>query len=359
MIELLRSPTNEGEAHGEKTKLILRYLQARNGRTRLMAFALLANMMNYKDLNELEKTHPTIANDLVDLIFSFIRKADNTDKERAYAGISFDVLLRYLYRFLNQHFVKRAMVKYIPDLVQYATNHETTALRILRRISLNPELRQQLVASVELTKFLRDVADVMYRLAVVEHEIVEHIRQSLRADPPAGQQTTRTPIFIFSLRLEATPRADPRVRQAFISYCREDSALREKFVDELRERNIFTEIWIDKEHMGGNIYETIAAAIRASEVVFSLVSQHYCKSDICQMELCFAKRRKKKVFTIVLHRTFKIDTFDWLSFAVGKRSLLPVRRRTTNGEVISNFEIECRFFQTGRSRGKAGATAQA
>ena len=31
-------------------------------------------MMNYKDLGEVEKTHPTIADDLVDLIFSFIRK---------------------------------------------------------------------------------------------------------------------------------------------------------------------------------------------------------------------------------------------------------------------------------------------
>ena len=186
VIELLRSPTNEGEAHGERTKLILHYLQARNGRTRLMAFALLANMM-YKDLSEVERTHPTIADDLVDLIFKFIRKADQ-DKERAYAGIPFDVLLRYLYRFSNQNFVKKAAVKYIPDLVQYATKYDTTAVKILRRISLNPELRQQLVASVELKKFLQETADVIYGSAVVERGMIEHIRQSLELDPSTGER---------------------------------------------------------------------------------------------------------------------------------------------------------------------------
>ena len=113
------------------------------------------------------------------------------------------------------------------------------------------------------------------------------------------------------------PPADPHVRQAFISYCQKESDLREQFVGELKKQNLFTDIWIDKDEWKATFSKRWRRRFERRKS-FSVWSVNIIVNPTLVKWNCFSPRTSKRKFSsFVLHKTFKIYTFDWLSLLVG------------------------------------------
>lgn len=164
------------------TKILIPYTDAKYDRIRLMALSLLSTVMNYEDFQKLEEQKPHIAKDLVKLIFDFLNQAEKQPNYK-YKGISFDMLLHYLLRFLVQDFIKEKTIPYISQIVIYAEHNHLDALKILRKISTNPELTDDLLKNKDLKEFLETNADIKYGANEKMYKVVKDIRQNLAPLP--------------------------------------------------------------------------------------------------------------------------------------------------------------------------------
>ena len=179
VLHFLRS-TSESDGISRNTSIILPYMKAKYDRIRLMTFAILVNVIDYDDFKGLENSNPHMARDLVDLSFSFLKKSS---PDRPYKGISFNLLLRYLFRFLIQDLVKREAIKHLPELVAYARKQEFYALRIIYRISTYSKLKDDLAKSVELKSFLDTDAKILFEPNPAMKKLHEQIQMNLAPEP--------------------------------------------------------------------------------------------------------------------------------------------------------------------------------
>ncbi|CAF4234307.1 unnamed protein product, partial [Rotaria magnacalcarata] len=96
-----------------------------------------------------------------------------------YKGISFELLLRYLLRFLVQDVIKEETIPYIANLVIFAEQRHLNALKILRRISSSTKLTQKLIENLPFDKFLKTTADALFDNDPTMKRITEEIRRNL------------------------------------------------------------------------------------------------------------------------------------------------------------------------------------
>ncbi|CAF2094339.1 unnamed protein product [Rotaria magnacalcarata] len=300
VLRLLRS--NELLNHDlHASQIIIPYIDAKYDRVRLMAVSTLSRTMNFKDFQNLQQKKPNMAQDIVKLIFYFIDRAVIAQNYQ-YKGISFELLLRYLLRFLVQDVIKEETIPYIANLVIFAEQRHLNALKILRRISSSTKLTQKLIENLPFDKFLKTTADALFDNDPTMKRITEEIRRNL-----APERSKELPIS-----------SDDGSRQAFISYCHRDKSQRIAFVKHLDKAGIFTNIWVDEQYMKDNIVNTITTAIRQSKAVFVLLSEAYCSSDMCRREWEFALKKNIKVYPIIVQEGFKTDMYDWVAFNIGQ-----------------------------------------
>ncbi|UJR25085.1 hypothetical protein I4U23_006446 [Adineta vaga] len=254
------------------SEIIFSYIDAKYDRLRFMSVAILSSLMSFNDLEKLKEKNNHIWKDIVTLIFQFIDQAVAHERKQ-YKGISFDLLLCYLYRFLLQDGVKTETVPYISQITQYATGGDLTALK---------------------------VANDLFNRESKMYKYVQDIRENLKPIKPNNN--------LIPYKSEG--------RQAFISYSHDDVEQCNRFRRILEDSGLFTKIWVDSTHMEKNIIDSITHAIRQSEVVFVLLSDAYCQSSTCRREWNFADTYKKTVCALVVQESFKRRSYDWVTFLI-------------------------------------------
>lgn len=177
VLHLLRSNTFF-DKNSRISSIFIPYINADFDRIRLMAVSALSRIMSNEDFSRLDKERPNMAQDIVNLIFTFIDRAAASERSQ-YKGISFELLLRYLLRFLVQDLIKEQTIKYLPKIVEFAEQRHINALKILRKISSSAKMIPHLLKSQELTEFLRNTADALFDNDRKMKNIVEEIRQNL------------------------------------------------------------------------------------------------------------------------------------------------------------------------------------
>ena len=92
-------------------------------------------------------------------------------------------------------------------------------------------------------------------------------------------------------------------KMIFISYSHNDKEIVQQLAIKLREL-IKEPIWIDIYGLrkGDNINKEIADAIASSSLFIPFISENYCRSEPCQMELEFAQIKKRKIIPIMLEK---------------------------------------------------------
>ena len=178
VVNYLRSSGDHGDVESRAMN-VYAYTKAKYDRIRLMAFATLVNVMDYKIFQSIKHSDQNAAQDLVSLIFEFIEKAETAGLKREYKGITFELLLRFLLRFTVQDFIKKEVIHHLPKLIKYAENHEIYALQVIRRISFDRDLRIKLSTNKDLEKYLN--VTVIDRASVNQKfkEIAEQIKENL------------------------------------------------------------------------------------------------------------------------------------------------------------------------------------
>lgn len=177
VLRLLRS-TELSNEDLHASQILIPYIDAKYDRVRLMAVSTLSRTMNYTDFQNLQQKKPNMAQDIVKLIFYFIDRAVIAVNYQ-YKGISFELLLRYLLRFLVQDVIKEETIPYISKLVTFAERRHLNALKILRRISSSTKLTQKIIENPEFDKFLKTTADALFDNDPTMKRIIEEIRQNL------------------------------------------------------------------------------------------------------------------------------------------------------------------------------------
>jgi hypothetical protein len=186
------------EEFQQTVKIIIPYVDVKYDRLRLMAVSILSLTMDAQDFEDLNKRQPNITKDLIKLIFEFINQAEKRPNHK-YKGISFELLLRYLLRFLLQDSVKEETLPYVSKIVDYAQKHHLYALKILRKISINPKLRDNLLKNVQLEQFLKTGANDLYSVNPKMYKIVEDIRRNLVPPKPTKPLGRWYHLFCYSL----------------------------------------------------------------------------------------------------------------------------------------------------------------
>ena len=175
------------ESFKNTNQILIPYINAKYDRPRLMTLSILSILMNYEDFEKLQSTKPRMSKDLVELIFSFLDQAAK-QHDQIYKGISLDTLLRYLYRFLVQDFIKRETLPYLSRIIDYARSLHKYALKILRRLTMDLKFQKELGENQDLKQFLDHDADLRYTKNSTMYPIITEIRQNLKPLPPAPQQ---------------------------------------------------------------------------------------------------------------------------------------------------------------------------
>ena len=99
-----------------------------------------------------------------------------------------------------------------------------------------------------------------------------------------------------------------------ISYAHKDKQICKQVYDELIRAGY--RIWIDFNHMHGNVLDAMAHAIERSHTIIICISEHYQRSNFCRAEAQYAFQRKRKMVPILLQKHYKPN--GWLSFILSQ-----------------------------------------
>lgn len=152
--------------------------------------------------------------------------------------------------------------------------------------------------------------------------------------------TLKKIIIFFVCFFEVSSDADGR--QAFISYCHRDKSQRIVFVKHLEKAGSFTNIWVDEKYMKDNIVDTITTAILQSKVVFVLLSDEYCSSDVCRREWEFALKKHIKVYPIIVQEGFKTHSYDWVDFNISNTLYYKIHSHDELIRLMENLKKDLR-----------------
>jgi hypothetical protein len=95
--------------------------------------------------------------------------------------------------------------------------------------------------------------------------------------------------------------------QLFVSYCHSNKEIVHRVADELTKLNY--KIWIDTRDLtqGNKLLANIQSGIQTAHIVICFISENYCKSKNCMIEINFAYNKDKKILPIMLDDYFKVE----------------------------------------------------
>lgn len=178
------------KAFERTTQILIPYIDAKYDRLRLLTLAILSILMNNQDFEKFKSVKPHMAKDLIELTFNFLDRASK-EQEQKYKGISVDTLLHYLYRFLIQDFIKRETLPYLPNIIAYAKALNEYAVKILRRLTTDSEVLDQLRKDQNFKQFVDKDADVRFPKTSRLYPTIVDIRQNV--SPPAPSPPKSVP----------------------------------------------------------------------------------------------------------------------------------------------------------------------
>jgi hypothetical protein len=104
---------------------------------------------------------------------------------------------------------------------------------------------------------------------------------------------------------EAQRRCETK-NQLFVSYSHSNKEIVHKIADELTK--VKYKIWIDRNLIQGNmLFADIQNGIQTAHIVICFISENYCKSKNCMIEINFAYNKDKKILPIMLDDYFKVE----------------------------------------------------
>ncbi|CAF1547002.1 unnamed protein product, partial [Rotaria sordida] len=99
-----------------------------------------------------------------------------------------------------------------------------------------------------------------------------------------------------------------------ISYSHKEEVLCKQIYDELIKSGY--RVWIDFDHMHGNVMDAMAQAIEQSHTIIICMSEQYQKSNYCRAEANYAYQKQRKIIPIIVEKHYKPD--GWLLFLIGQ-----------------------------------------
>ncbi|CAF2355479.1 unnamed protein product [Rotaria sp. Silwood2] len=108
--------------------------------------------------------------------------------------------------------------------------------------------------------------------------------------------------------------SDERNFEIMISYSHKDEIICKQIYKELG--NIGYRVWIDFDHMHGNMMDAMAQAIEQSNTILICMSEQYRGSSYCRAEATYAFQRRIRIIPILLQQHYKPD--GWLLFLLGQ-----------------------------------------
>ncbi|CAF0989520.1 unnamed protein product [Rotaria sordida] len=191
---------------------------------------------------------------------------------------------------------KTADLHKIPLFIEMCDEYPIT-FDVLWALSFNSDIQQQLRSNTGFMSKLIHLAKQCdnEQMRKMTHGILWNIESS---------HQDRT-IFEFN---------DEKPFDIMISYSHKEKVLCKQIYDELIKSGY--RIWIDFDHMHGNVMDAMAQAIEQSHVIIICMSEQYRRSNYCRAEAHYAFQRQLKIVPILLQRHYKPD--GWLSFLIGQ-----------------------------------------
>ncbi|CAF2831285.1 unnamed protein product [Rotaria sp. Silwood2] len=109
-------------------------------------------------------------------------------------------------------------------------------------------------------------------------------------------------------------KTDERSFDIMISYSHKERFICKQLYEELIRRSY--RVWIDFDHMHGNVMDAMAKAIEGSHTILICMSEHYKRSNYCRAEAQYAFKRQLKIVPVLLQQLYKPD--GWLAFLIGE-----------------------------------------
>ncbi|CAF3665638.1 unnamed protein product [Rotaria sp. Silwood1] len=107
---------------------------------------------------------------------------------------------------------------------------------------------------------------------------------------------------------------DERSFDIMISYSHKERVICRQLYEELIRRGY--RVWIDFDHMHGNVMDAMARAIEGSHTIVICMSEQYTHSNYCRAEAQYAFKRQLKIVPVLLQEFYKPD--GWLAFLIGE-----------------------------------------
>ncbi|XP_055873119.1 uncharacterized protein LOC106050690 isoform X2 [Biomphalaria glabrata] len=150
-------------------------------------------------------------------------------------------------------------------------------------------------------------------------------------------------IFLDSLKEDYKHLYDALVkgndRHIMISYCHADKEIVHKIYHSLQ--SLGYNLWIDKEKMEINVFESMSQAVEDSSIVIMCISQKYKDSAYCKMEAEYTSNLKKDYLIVKVTPNYKPD--GWLGLMLGQKLYFDFCGRspydTVMQELVKQIEV--------------------
>ncbi|XP_055873117.1 uncharacterized protein LOC106050690 isoform X1 [Biomphalaria glabrata] len=128
-------------------------------------------------------------------------------------------------------------------------------------------------------------------------------------------------------------------RHIMISYCHADKEIVHKIYHSLQ--SLGYNLWIDKEKMEINVFESMSQAVEDSSIVIMCISQKYKDSAYCKMEAEYTSNLKKDYLIVKVTPNYKPD--GWLGLMLGQKLYFDFCGRspydTVMQELVKQIEV--------------------
>lgn len=203
------------------------------------------------------------------------------------------------------------------------------ALEILLALTFNTEAARQLKSNATFINYLKDLATSSNEPRL--QRVAENLRWKLEEEE----------------NLIKNDVSSSKTYDIMLSYSHSDKELCYRLFDRLVQDQY--RVWIDRDHMHGQLMVAMANAVENSEFVFICMSEKYKQSAYCQSEAHYAFERRCHLIPIIMKPHYRPD--GWLGILVSGKIHIDVPKlgfdlayekvkneiaRYRNGDVGSN-----------------------
>ncbi|CAF1228996.1 unnamed protein product [Adineta ricciae] len=261
-------------------------------RISFLAYVILGGVLSDEHLKELK-----ITTNICDYFFYMLEHAWNHPAHH-FQRASVPQLLRGFLNLAKNDIIqqKTADTNRIPLLINMCDQYPIV-YDILWALSFNHDIQHQLRSNrklmMELTRLKQELNNTA--MCKITDGILWNLK-SIHEDRASLEKEDRTTFDIM------------------ISYSHKDKLLCKQIYDELI--NTGYRVWIDFDHLRGNVMDAMTQAIEQSNAIVICMSEEYRRSNYCRAEAHYAFQRQLKMVPILLEKHYRPD--GWLLFLVGQ-----------------------------------------